>query len=334
MNTDDTIRGVNLGGWLILEKWMTPSLFAETTAVDEYTFMQTDGAAEKIEAHRKSFIKESDFKWLQQNGINAVRIPIGYWVFDGDNPYRPAITYLDWAVEMAKKYQLKVLIDLHGLKGSQNGNDHSGRIGKSEWHRHRAYRQESIDVLERLAKRYYNDDTVWGIEIINEPKSGWLQWKLRSYYKQAYKRLTQVARPGLAVVFHDAFTPRLLSGALKSQSEHPVIMDVHWYQFGSAWRKWEKLDAYFKRIMRRTRLLQKLQQRQSIIIGEWSVVLSGEILDGRSRQAALQAFKYHGELQLSTYETALGWFYWTYKTEGRGIWHFRSLVEDGVISFK
>lgn len=29
------LQGVNLGGWLVLEKWMTPSLFDGTTAADE-----------------------------------------------------------------------------------------------------------------------------------------------------------------------------------------------------------------------------------------------------------------------------------------------------------
>ena len=29
------IRGVNLGNWLVLEKWMEPELFRGTTAEDE-----------------------------------------------------------------------------------------------------------------------------------------------------------------------------------------------------------------------------------------------------------------------------------------------------------
>lgn len=37
---EDFIKGVNLGGWLLLERWMSPSLFAGTDAVDEYTLMQ------------------------------------------------------------------------------------------------------------------------------------------------------------------------------------------------------------------------------------------------------------------------------------------------------
>ena len=183
-----------MGGWLVLEKWMTPSLFVGTKAVDEYTFMQTSGAAKKIEAHRKSFITEADFKWLSKNGLNAVRIPVGYWLFDGDEPYTPTIKYLDWAVRMAEKYDLKVLIDLHGHKGSQNGKDHSGKIGKSQWHTSLKNRQHSIDTLEKIARRYSDTPAVWGIQMINEPKFGLLQLKLRWFYKRAYDRLRAAAR--------------------------------------------------------------------------------------------------------------------------------------------
>ena len=334
MRTNETIRGVNLGGWLVLEKWMTPSLFADTTARDEYTFMQTPGAAEKIERHRKTFITEADFQWLHDNKVNAIRIPIGYWIFDGDDPYIPAIEYLDWAIEMAAKYQLKVLIDLHGLKGSQNGNDHSGRIGRSEWYDRSDYRRESIETIERIARRYYDQPAVWGIEVINEPKPGIIQRKLRRFYKDAYARLIDVARPGTAIIFHDAFRPRMLSGALQAHADFPVIMDIHWYQFGSVWRKWEELEGYFVRIIKRLRLVRRLQRTQPVIVGEWSLVLTDKMLAKRKKYDAQAAFKTHGMVQLEVYEKAHGWFYWTYKTEGRGIWHFRSLVEDGIISLK
>ena len=125
------LRGVNLGGRLLLEKWMTPSLFAGTEAIDEYTFMQTPGAAKKIDERRKAFIAESDFKWLAEHGVNAVRIPVGYWALEGYAPYVEATTYLDWAMSMAEQYRLEVIIDVHGLPGSQNGRDHSGRVGKA-----------------------------------------------------------------------------------------------------------------------------------------------------------------------------------------------------------
>ena len=44
---DGKIRGVNLGGWLVLEPWITPVLFEEVNigdneglVVDEYTYAQ------------------------------------------------------------------------------------------------------------------------------------------------------------------------------------------------------------------------------------------------------------------------------------------------------
>lgn len=327
----ERLHGVNLGGWLLLEKWMTPSLFEGTDTEDEYAFMQSLDAVKKIDRHRRTFITERDFRWLSQNGINAVRIPIGYWVFEDDDPYVASITYLDKAVKWAKKHDIQVLIDLHGAKGSQNGQHHSGRGGSSTWFRSSRYRQETIEILVALAAHYTDQPHVWGIELLNEPKWGLFHFKLRRFYKQAYKAIIDVARPGLNIVFHDAYTPRLMSGAIRARVNYPTVMDVHWYQFSSILRKIIPLGLYFKRVKHRAMTIDYLQHQQPVIIGEWSVTLSGDILAGRSVAAENEAFKKHGELQIEVFKGAAGWFYWTYKTEGRGIWHFRSLIEDGVI---
>ena len=63
---DDTIRGVNLGGWLILEPWITPSIFEEVNVgenkgkiVDEYTYAQFVDpifAKNRLERHVSSII--------------------------------------------------------------------------------------------------------------------------------------------------------------------------------------------------------------------------------------------------------------------------------------
>nr|AIA95584.1 CAZy families GH5 protein [uncultured Lactococcus sp.] len=37
----DKIKGTNLGGWLVLEKWMTPHLFDNTNADDEYIYRKS-----------------------------------------------------------------------------------------------------------------------------------------------------------------------------------------------------------------------------------------------------------------------------------------------------
>ncbi|MDD2865392.1 MAG: glucan 1,3-beta-glucosidase, partial [Methylococcales bacterium] len=50
------LRGVNLGGWLVLEKWMTPSIFEGLEATDETTFCAElgDKADAILKAHWNS----------------------------------------------------------------------------------------------------------------------------------------------------------------------------------------------------------------------------------------------------------------------------------------
>jgi glucan 1,3-beta-glucosidase len=51
---DTQVRGTNIGGWLVLEPWITPSLFyqflgattPESTAMDTWTFCTALGAEE------------------------------------------------------------------------------------------------------------------------------------------------------------------------------------------------------------------------------------------------------------------------------------------------
>ncbi|HMS92978.1 MAG TPA: cellulase family glycosylhydrolase [Candidatus Saccharibacteria bacterium] len=325
------LRGVNLGGWLVLEQWMTPHLFAGTDAKDEYTFMQTPDAAIKIKKHRDSFITEEDFRWLAGNNYNAVRIPVGYWIFNGDNPFTPCIDYLDWAIKMATKYNLHALICLHGAPGSQNGHDHSGRIGGAEWYNNPTYRQQTIDVISRLAARYKQQPAVWGIELLNEPNAWRLPWVLRRYHKDAYKAIQSTGREGLVTVFSDGFMPRYMSGTLKAVPEYPVMMDTHWYHFFMPkWVQRRLPFAFYQwQLRRRTKLLIRLSKAQPVIMGEWSGVIGGEALSRFDTSHHKELTYRHLRDQQRLFSHLAGWFYWNYKTERRGIFHYRSMNEDG-----
>jgi glucan 1,3-beta-glucosidase len=60
------LRGVNLGGWLLLEKWMAPSLFQGLAATDETTWCAELGrdAPARLRGHWERFITREDFAWL------------------------------------------------------------------------------------------------------------------------------------------------------------------------------------------------------------------------------------------------------------------------------
>jgi aryl-phospho-beta-D-glucosidase BglC (GH1 family) len=114
-----------------VEPWITPSIFSGTgddAVVDEYTYGQKYGsveAARMLSPHWDNWITESDFAAIAANGLNHVRIPIGYWAIDGKEGVYPQgqYPYLFKAVDWCKKYGLKAIIDLHGAPGSQNGFD-------------------------------------------------------------------------------------------------------------------------------------------------------------------------------------------------------------------
>jgi len=323
------LRGVNLGGWLVLERWMTPSLFKGTDAADEYSFMQTPGAREKLRDHQKNFIREADFKWLHDRGVQAVRIPVGYWIFEGDAPYASAIGRLDWAFRMAQKYDIEVLVCLHGAPGSQNGRDHSGRAGNALWYKKASYRALTIDTLEKLALRYRDQPKFWGIELLNEPRVGLFQFTLRRFYHESYRRLAGILRPSTRIVFHDAFTPRLMNAAIGGSAR--AVMDIHWYHFTYLLHKLTPLRIYWGLVWWHGQLIANLRHWQGVIIGEWSGVLSHEQLRkySKEKQARLQCE--HLARQARTYAKADAWFYWSYKTEGDNVWNFRWLTEQGEL---
>jgi glucan 1,3-beta-glucosidase len=115
-----SIKGVNIGGWLVLEPWITPSIFQQFggSVVDEYTLTkQIPNAGDILKSHWDSWVSLDDFQKIADNGFNSVRIPIGYWAFqkyDGDPYIQGAADYLDTAIGWARKTGLKVWIDLHG----------------------------------------------------------------------------------------------------------------------------------------------------------------------------------------------------------------------------
>lgn len=317
------LHGVNLGGWLVIEKWMTPSLFTDTNAVDEYTLSRHAAGPKRIEKHRQTFIAERDFKWLRDHDITIVRIPVGYWLFDTIDGYTPTVGCLDSAMEWAERYNIKVLIDLHAARGSQNGRDHSGKVGDTQWFDNKAHQNDTLAVLEKIANRYKDSPALWGIEILNEPAATSIRryFTLLGFYRRAYKTLSELLPPGIAIVFHDAFHPLLFTGALPRHKSHPAIMDVHWYGFAS--RK-NNYDSFLRTTaLKRKWLLRFIQLWQPVVIGEWSGVMPNQFLDNATPLMIRQNIS----SQRLVYEQSAGHIFWTYRVESTDAWNFRNLVD-------
>jgi glucan 1,3-beta-glucosidase len=327
------LRGVNLGGWLVLEPWITPSLFRGLSAKDEYNYCDgpisgsevADDRFHALSRHRKTFITKQDFKWLADNGIQAVRIPVGYWIFGDHPPYIGAINYLDRAFDWAEEYGIRILISLHGAPGSQNGTMHSGRQGDVEWPLEQKNIDISLDVIAELAERYRGRTALLGLELLNEPSGEILRRILINYYKKAYRNIRQIVGPDVWVVFSDRFKLRRWAWALHWPFYRQTYLDSHQYQiFTQADRKLTP-DGHVAKAGTIGRQLRRLGWHRHYIVGEWSAALQTQSLEGYNDEQKKDIYRRYTDAQMQAYSKADAWFYWTYKTEDRGPWSFRHL---------
>ena len=124
------LRGVNLGGWLVLEPWVTPSLFyqfedqpRERVAMDMLNFCRVLGPKEgnrQLREHWKHWVTEDDIARLASQGINTLRVPVGDWMWEAYEPFtgctNGSVAELKRVLRAAQKHGLRVLVDLHGAR--------------------------------------------------------------------------------------------------------------------------------------------------------------------------------------------------------------------------
>ena len=209
--------------------------------IDEFTLGQKlpNDAPAILRKHWDTWATFGDFQKIASAGFNLVRIPIGFWAYDNaGTPYvKGAAEYIDAAIDWARGTGLKVLIDLHGAPGSQNGFDNSGerkdpntlRFGQDDTV------QRTLNVLRTISNKYAQkkyQDVVVGIELLNEP----MGWKLdmnmlKQFWRDGYGNVRVVS--DTTVIFHDAFNPPNTYNGFLTPSDNNaqnVAIDHHEYQ--------------------------------------------------------------------------------------------------------
>ncbi|KAG0358254.1 glycoside hydrolase superfamily [Gamsiella multidivaricata] len=242
------MRGVNLGGWLVLEPFITPSLFnpyISAGVIDEWTLcahLGQDAAKTLLENHYASWVTEDTFVQLKNLGLNHVRIPVGFWAMGNltaGEPYVPNVAwkYLLRGIEWARKYGIRVMVELHGAPGSQNGWNHSGRSGQIDWINGTMgpmNAQRTLPYLQQMASlfstpAYVHVNPIVGM--LNEPAAYVIgAEKVMAWYKQAFAAFRQStgASKGPWSIIHDGFLGlEAWSGFMKGADR--LMIDVHQY---------------------------------------------------------------------------------------------------------
>eukprot|EP00927_Polykrikos_kofoidii_P049547 TRINITY_DN43596_c0_g1_i1.p1 TRINITY_DN43596_c0_g1~~TRINITY_DN43596_c0_g1_i1.p1 ORF type:complete len:658 (-),score=102.89 TRINITY_DN43596_c0_g1_i1:173-2146(-) len=344
-------RGVNIGGWLILEPGPSAALFEKYgPASCEWDLMVkmreqlgNEGAQVALEAHRETFVCEHDFRRIRDIGLNAVRIPFGYWTViepgTGEPYFGPSIEYLDRAVGWCKSLGLQVLLDLHGAPGGESAEKPCGRQQR-EWRWQDWRFEDSIKALRILAERYGGHPCVTGISVCNEPSEAVPAEVLCRYYDRAVTTIRDAGmRPDQVAVLLPVFRTerldqiwRVWNRDFDGFARHAnTAFDIHVYHcFGPFWQR-QTLPQHLRMVRRHRKIL----QRVPAVVGEWSLALPeharGNV--GSSEEGhALCAF---AEGQLEAYNQAShGWFFWNWRDcpKQHAAWDFFGCIDRRWLS--
>jgi len=135
------VRGVNMGSLFVFEPWIAETEWANmgcSGQASEFDCVSHLGQAQANSAfqnHWDSWITQADIAQMQGYGLNAIRVPVGYWMMESlvyaDSEHFPqgGITYLERLCGWASDAGFYIIIDLHGAPGAQQpGNSDTGQV--------------------------------------------------------------------------------------------------------------------------------------------------------------------------------------------------------------
>lgn len=263
------IKGVNFGNYLIQEGWMSVnSLGPKLNKDGSYTKINEQGIIEEYEdvyqedldaalennpnltkeqidelwdVYYKSYCQEEDFINIKNIGFNTIRLPMYYRNFmEGEddklvmkeNPFE----LIDSFLEYAKKYNLKVILDMHGVVGGQSGFEHSGTRDCEFW-TNTIYQEEMCTLWRNIASYYMNErqdlaSTIISYDIVNEPaKAGTLSGKKEwDVLDKIYDAIREVDEDHI-IAFEACWMFDNLPDPKKYNWEN-IMYEVHLYNWG------------------------------------------------------------------------------------------------------
>ncbi|KAK4541399.1 hypothetical protein LTR36_008000 [Oleoguttula mirabilis] len=357
-------HGTNIGSLFILEKWLTGHMFpegaqgsSELAAAEAWVKKEgVDRARERFEKHWREYVSDGDLDWLRDVAkCTTIRLPIGYFTLgppycDG-TPFKhvagvyqnawPAVKQL---VQRCQQRGIGVLIDMHGLPGGANPQDHSGtNSGKAELWGHRSNRDLATRSLCFIAQQTRNMENVAGIQIINEAE--WDAKGMYDWYDEVIGQLSSID-PTMPVYISDAWN--LDKAAKWSQGKNsllagqssPVVIDTHLYWCFSNEDKKKSPQIIATEVQHKLSALDGKDGSvvdhgaAQAVVGEYSCVL-GEDTWARGQGAPKdQLIQQFGNAESTRFQQrAGGSFFWTYKMDWMpgGEWGFKNMTEKQAI---
>ncbi len=197
------IRGTNLGNWLVPEGYMFKFKSVNSPRLINEALVEVLGPEEtKIfwEKYQDTYITEGDIHFLKASGMNSIRIPFNYRLFNtenycGQNNPDRGFELLDRVIGWCKKEGIYVILDMHCAPGGQTGDNIDDGYGYPFLFKSAAMRELTARIWKRIADHYKDETTVMGYDLLNEPIATYFNAdELNPHLEPVYKEITKAIR--------------------------------------------------------------------------------------------------------------------------------------------
>lgn len=264
--------------------------------------------------HLASWITEKDFEEISSVGLTSIRVPVGYWniIEDPYQFYSPSNLslsehYLHWTFKTAKKYNLTVLIDIHGGPGSQNGIDHSGCNFYVEFDKRKNILL-ALDTVQQIMIKYSHYSNFLGVELLNEPSlyySSWNHTMLVNYYTSAYK-IIRSYHSSCHIWINELYEHNYMKWKFELQepSFYNVIMDYHLYNWQYPYTT-QTTDQHLQNAENWKGMIEAFTVQHPIVVGEWSM----------STGVIMQVGQPFVNQCVKSFQKSFGYYLWNWKID-------------------
>ncbi|KAL5392764.1 hypothetical protein DPSP01_000464 [Paraphaeosphaeria sporulosa] len=346
----DKIRGVNLGSLFIVEPWMMGQAWNDMGCGDQKSEFDCvlklgqDGADAAFKQHWDTWITEEDLDKMKEYGINAIRVPVGYWMVEelvdqSEHFPRGGLEYLDRLAGWAASRNMYMNLDLHGAPYSQEIHQpFTGQYSEEAGFYQTSQYERAYTFLQKMTERIHTTDayrTTGMIEVLNEPQRTH-DSLIPEYYATAYGKIRET-EANLGVSDDKKLTIQFMAESWGAGNPRQVLegktdvaFDDHRYL------KWANIDqskpSYIATSCGDTF---GGNDNSPIVVGEWSLAVAdnNEQTPEWEPQGNKDWYKQWWGAQVQAYEKGLGWFFWSWKVQlGDDYrWGYRNAVEAGVI---
>ena len=202
------LRGMGLGGWMLMEGYMMQS---SDVADTQHEFRQSledlmgvDNTNVFFDKWLENHVTKADIDSLSSWGFNSVRLPMHYNLFtlpieeesvEGENTWlTKGFTIIDELLQWCEENEVYLILDLHAAPGGQGANaaisDYNPDL-PSLWESE-LNKNKTIALWKKLAERYKDEEWIGGYDLLNE-----VNWEMENDNEELlnlYKDITTEIR--------------------------------------------------------------------------------------------------------------------------------------------